>query len=79
MSSIHKVIYQYKSNFSFFRIEGEASPKTSHPEEIDNYSDEWPSNGSIEFKNYYVKYRPNLPQVIKDLSVRIAHGEKVLY
>ena len=66
-------------NIILLRIEGEAPAKAKHPEQIANYSQQWPSNGTIEFKNYFVKYRPNLPQVIKDLSVRIAHGEKVIF
>ena len=62
----------------FFRIEGERSAKTQNPEQVANYNQQWPRKGAIEFKNYFVKYRPNLPHVIKNLSVRIAHGEKVI-
>jgi len=62
---------------TFTQIEGEAPAKTIHPEQVENYNQQWPPNGSIDFKHYYVKYRPNLPLVIKDLNVHIAHGEKI--
>ena len=39
----------------------------------------WPARGSIEFKNYFVKYRPNLPHVIHNLSVSINAHEKVIF
>ena len=55
---------------------------TSIPSETDKYyqSDsvaEWPQSGSITFKNVYMKYRPDLPYVLHDLSFEIKAGEKV--
>lgn len=38
---------------------------------------EWPVNGSIEFKNIVMRYRPGLPYVLKGLSLRIRGGEKI--
>ena len=61
------------------RIEGEASAKTKNPESVKNLTETWPGQGSIEFKNYFVKYRPNLPHVIDNLSVSINSGEKVIF
>ncbi|CAH1990666.1 unnamed protein product [Acanthoscelides obtectus] len=37
----------------------------------------WPDQGSVEFKNYSVRYRPGLDLVLKDVSFRIKGGEKV--
>ena len=56
-------------------IDVEKDPNTKLP--VANYSYNWPSHGEIEFKNYYVKYRPTLPYVLKDVSLRIGGGEKV--
>ena len=38
---------------------------------------EWPRTGLIEFKRYNMRYRPNLPLVLRDLTLTIASGEKV--
>ncbi|TMW62206.1 hypothetical protein Poli38472_009699 [Pythium oligandrum] len=37
----------------------------------------WPSNGSIRFDNLCLKYRPELPRVLRGVSMDIAGGEKV--
>lgn len=38
---------------------------------------EWPSKGQITLDNLVVRYRPDLPPVLKGLSVKIQGGEKV--
>ncbi|WRT69592.1 uncharacterized protein IL334_006581 [Kwoniella shivajii] len=38
---------------------------------------EWPSNGSLVFKDVSLRYRPELPLVLKELSFTIKAGEKV--
>ena len=38
---------------------------------------DWLKAGEIKFENYFVKYRPNLPNVIKDLSLTIEGGYNV--
>lgn len=37
----------------------------------------WPSQGQIEFKNVVMSYRPELPAVLKGLSLSINAGEKI--
>lgn len=37
----------------------------------------WPERGEIEFKNLSLKYAPDLPHVIKDLSFKVESGAKV--
>ncbi|KAL8286968.1 hypothetical protein RQP46_003974 [Phenoliferia psychrophenolica] len=37
----------------------------------------WPARGGIELKNVCMSYRPNLPPVLKNLSISIRPGEKV--
>jgi len=61
----------------FAQIEGEAAAETHDPENVQNLTVNWPARGSIEFRNYFVKYRPNLPNVIENLSVFINSGEKI--
>lgn len=37
----------------------------------------WPQKGTIEFKNVELRYRENLPLVLKNVSFDIKAGEKV--
>ncbi|KAG8700418.1 hypothetical protein FRC09_005964, partial [Ceratobasidium sp. 395] len=37
----------------------------------------WPENGEIVFNDYCMRYRPELPLVLKDLNMKIHSGEKV--
>ncbi|CAF3345421.1 unnamed protein product [Rotaria sp. Silwood2] len=40
-------------------------------------TDDWPSRGIIEFKNYTFRYRPELDPVLKNLNLRIESKEKI--
>jgi ABC-type multidrug transport system fused ATPase/permease subunit len=37
----------------------------------------WPEQGTIEFEHASMRYRPGLPLVLKDLTMRVAGGEKI--
>lgn len=37
----------------------------------------WPSLGQLEFDNVVLKYRPELPPVLKGISMTIRGGEKI--
>ncbi|SCZ99314.1 BZ3500_MvSof-1268-A1-R1_Chr7-2g09480 [Microbotryum saponariae] len=37
----------------------------------------WPAHGAIEFENVFMSYRPELPPVLKGLSLRIEGGQKI--
>ena len=37
----------------------------------------WPSEGRIVMKDVFMKYRPELPPVLKGLSMDVASGEKI--
>lgn len=45
--------------------------------ETDPSPNSWPLNGEIIFQNVSLKYRPDLPYVINDLSLSIKGGEKI--
>lgn len=40
-------------------------------------AEDWPQSGYIHFKDVHMRYRPNLPLVLKGLSVNFYPGEKV--
>ena len=40
-------------------------------------SSSWPSKGKIVFDKVYVKYRPDLPHVLKGLAFTVGGGEKI--
>lgn len=37
----------------------------------------WPSEGHVELKDVVLKYRPELPPVLKGISMTIRGGEKI--
>ena len=37
----------------------------------------WPSSGIIKYENVCMRYRPNLPLVLKNISFEIQNGEKI--
>lgn len=37
----------------------------------------WPSEGKLEMKDVVLKYRPELPDVLKGLSMSVQPGEKI--
>ena len=37
----------------------------------------WPSNGKLEINEAVLKYRPELPLVLKGLSMSVEGGEKI--
>ncbi|CAF4075111.1 unnamed protein product, partial [Rotaria sordida] len=40
-------------------------------------SSHWPTNGNIQIMNLSIRYRDNLPLVLKDFSINIQSGEKI--
>ncbi|CAF3768645.1 unnamed protein product [Rotaria sordida] len=40
-------------------------------------TDDWPSHGIIEFKDYTFRYRPELDPVLKNLNLRVESKEKI--
>jgi ATP-binding cassette, subfamily C (CFTR/MRP), member 1 len=64
MNSIERLLYYAeKIPIEFENIEME--PKN------------WPKEGKVEFKNFYMKYRPELPFVLEDVSFTIQPREKI--
>lgn len=53
--------------------------KPEKPYEIEETKpkESWPSKGTIEFKNYSTRYRPELDLVLKDLNIKIEDGERI--
>ncbi|CAN3376554.1 hypothetical protein DIURU_002695 [Diutina rugosa] len=39
--------------------------------------EEWPTHGAIDFAQVGLRYRPNLPRVLNDLTISVKGGEKV--
>lgn len=44
---------------------------------VNSVKKEWPENGTIKFENYSLKYRPELEDVLKDISCRIKSNSKI--
>jgi len=54
---------------------------TQLPQERPGISDpaplSWPLSGTVEFRNVTARYKPNGPDILKDVSLVIGHGERV--
>jgi ABC-type multidrug transport system fused ATPase/permease subunit len=67
MNSVERILHYANG------IEQEAAyeiPETKPPAS-------WPSQGAIEIKDMVMRYRPELPPVIKGISMSIRGGEKI--
>ena len=40
-------------------------------------NDNWPKTGNIEFVNYFASYRPNIPDILKNITLKIEDKEKI--
>ncbi|KAF9120571.1 hypothetical protein BGW39_011263 [Mortierella sp. 14UC] len=61
-------LYHYSEELT---IEADAIIPDNRP------SDSWPSAGAISIRNLEMRYRPELPSVLHDLSLDIQGGEKI--
>lgn len=55
------------------RLQVEAAPTLP----TDPRPEAWPTLGKVEFKSVELKYRPDLPLVLKGISFSIQPGEKI--
>lgn len=60
----------------YLKPETEASPDTE-PEVLAKMPAEWPEQGAISVAKLTMRYRPEMPLVLKGLSFEIKGGEKV--
>jgi hypothetical protein len=67
MNSVERVIH-YAKNL-------EQEPPHEIPERKPQAS--WPAEGRVEIKDVFLKYRPELPDVLRGLSMDVAPGEKI--
>ncbi|KAG8760180.1 hypothetical protein FRC11_000794 [Ceratobasidium sp. 423] len=53
--------------------------KSEAPLEIPDVSlpENWPQRGEIEFQSYSMRYRPELPLVLKDVNMKLCANEKI--
>ncbi|PPQ72540.1 hypothetical protein CVT26_004018 [Gymnopilus dilepis] len=67
MNSVERIIY-YASEVEQEALHDLPSRKPLAP---------WPSEGRIQFKDVVLKYRPELPAVLKGISIKIENREKI--
>ena len=52
-------------------------PEPPHHQDTDPSPQSWPKNGTIRFDDVYLRYRPDLPYVLKGLSLNVCAREKL--
>ena len=67
MNSVERIVY--------YACDLEKEPPHEIPERKPVTS--WPSQGKLEIKDAFLKYRPELPLVVKGLSMTVKGGEKI--
>ena len=67
MNSVERIVY--------YARDLEQEPPHEIPERKPAAS--WPSEGKIEIKDVFLKYRPELPLILKGLSMTVTAGEKI--
>jgi ABC-type bacteriocin/lantibiotic exporter with double-glycine peptidase domain len=67
MNSVERIVY--------YARDLEQEPPHAIPEK--KPAAPWPSVGKVEIKNAVLKYRPELPLVLKGLSMTVDGGEKI--
>lgn len=70
LSAMSEVVHVANASSSTFAI-----PAATHTK--DDPPADWPSKGAVEFDNVVLKYRDDLPPVLKGTSFSINAGEKV--
>jgi len=67
MNSVERVVFYAKG------IEQEAPHNLSEKKPPTS----WPAEGQLELKNVVLSYRPELPPVLKGISMSVKPGEKI--
>ena len=67
MNSVERIVY--------YARDLELEPSHEIPER--KPAAPWPSEGKLEIKDAFLKYRPELPLVLKGLSMTVKGGEKI--
>jgi len=67
MNAVERIVY--------YARDLEQEPPHEIPERKPAVS--WPSDGKLEIKDAVLKYRPELPLVLKGLSMTVKGGEKI--
>ncbi|KAJ7057792.1 ABC protein [Mycena amicta] len=70
MNSVERVVHYARGD-----VVPKEAPHESDPQH--KPATEWPSHGTIEFKNVSMAYRPGLPNVLHEISLNVKAGEKV--
>lgn len=67
MTSVERLLY-YVNNLE---------PEEKRPDEVEETSPDWPQRGDLKFEGYSLRYRPELPLVLKNFRLEIKDKEKI--
>ncbi|KAF9272029.1 hypothetical protein BGZ88_005288 [Linnemannia elongata] len=69
MNSVERLVHYIKNL-------PQEPPTKTHPD-LRSRLRYWPSQGAIEFRNVSMRYRPELPYVLRDVSFSVQAGQKI--
>ncbi|KAJ3484887.1 hypothetical protein NLI96_g5332 [Meripilus lineatus] len=72
MSEVEQNVVSVERILHYVKLDSEA------PAEIpDVVPESWPSSGEVEFRDFATRYRPELDLVLRDITLRVSHSEKI--
>jgi len=71
IGNLESKMVSIKRCLKLLEIPHENLDQPRHPDE------QWPRKGSIEMKNFYLRYRDDTEQVLKNCSFKIEAGQKI--
>jgi ABC-type multidrug transport system fused ATPase/permease subunit len=76
LQSFHRV-REYASLEPEEKTEDAVTPAAQQQEPAPEVPASWPATGAIEFRNVTIRYDPDGPDILKDISLKFAAGERV--
>lgn len=76
LQSFHRV-REYASLEPEEKTEDPAAQQQQNQQQPTEVPPSWPATGAIEFRNVTIRYDPDGPDILKDISLKFAAGERV--
>ncbi|KAJ2449359.1 Canalicular multispecific organic anion transporter 1 [Coemansia sp. RSA 2336] len=70
-------VNEFSNHIDLYRQFTEIEPEAAYVVDECRPAENWPQHGKIEFQNFRMQYREDLPLVLEDINLTINPGEKI--
>ncbi|KAJ1747331.1 Canalicular multispecific organic anion transporter 1 [Coemansia sp. RSA 989] len=70
-------VNEFSNNIDLYRQFTEIEPEAAYVVDECRPAENWPQHGKVEFRNFHMQYREDLPPALSDISLTINPGEKI--